>query len=232
MLLLVAILLSELILLFFLSEKLTKTLYAIFFFLFRNTHVAAGILTFLYLPGTAIHELSHLIVAEVLRVPTGELSFTPEVIKHESGHHEIKAGYLKIANTDPLRRFVIGIAPLIIGMIFTFMIVWLFQHFWPQLMSTWHKIGATALAGYLLFAVSNNMFSSKADLEGAQYFLPVVLLVVVVLYIMGVRITLTGQLLTAIQSLLVGLTKALAIVLGINILLLMVYNLILKLIRK
>lgn len=232
MLLLIAILLIELLLLFLLSDRLTKSLYAIFFSLFHSTHAAAGILTFLYLPGTAIHELSHLIAAEVLRVPTGELSFTPEVIRHHSGQHEIKAGYLKIANTDPLRRFLIGIAPLLFGLMFTFIIIWLFQYFWPQLTQNWHKIGLIGLTGYLLFALSNNMFSSKADLEGAQYFLPVVGLISAALYIMGLRIVLTGEILTFLQRVLEGLTRALGIVCGINLILLMVYNLILNLIRR
>lgn len=232
MILLLTILFIELVLLFFLSDRLTKTLYTIFYTFFRNTHVAAGILTFLYLPGTAIHELAHLITAEVLRVPTGELSFTPEIVRHDSGQHEIKAGYLKIANTDPLRRFMIGIAPLIFGLMFTFVIVWLFQYFWPQLTQISHRVGLIVVTGYLLFALSNNMFSSRADMEGAQYFLPVVLLVAAVLYLMGLRIDLTDGLLTTLQHLLGGLTRALGIVIGLNISILLTNSLLLKLLNK
>lgn len=230
------LLLGELLFLFFLSDRITRSLYAIFFLVFRNQHFASGLLTFFYLPGTAIHELSHLIVAEILRVPTGELSLTPTIAKNESGQDEIRAGYLKIGKTDVFRRFLVGIAPLLLGLGALVMLVLLFERFWPQLTDWKYQLLLISVIAYFLFSVSTNMFSSKKDLEDAPYLLPAVALFVTALiitaYFAGVRLTLTGTALTISQTVLTRLTQALGIVCGINLVVLAINGLFLRGIEK
>lgn len=220
MLLLLIIFLAEMVLLFVLSHRLTTMIYYILFSFFRNEHIAWGILTFLNLPGTVVHEFAHLIVAEVLRVPTGELSFTPQIEKNAEGRKEVKAGYLKIAQTDIFRRFLIGFAPVLFGLIALLMLIWLFRSFWPQLTILWHQALFVSLIGYLLFAVSNNMFSSRADMEGAPFFLLALFIVggslYATLYFTGIRISLTGKALEITQLTLISLTKGLGVVLVVN----------------
>lgn len=216
----VIILFAELVILFILTQLHSRSLYTIFYLIFRNKRVVTAILTFIYLPGTAVHEFAHLIVAEILRVPTGELSFTPQFETTADGKEEIKAGSLQIKQTDPIRRFLIGIAPVIFGLLALVGIILLFQRFWSQaeIMST--KIIMIAGFGYLLYIVSNNMFSSRADMEGSQYLIPIILVLVIILYILGARVNLTGQLLFIITTIISSLVSALGIVLGINIVLL------------
>lgn len=230
------LLLGELLFLFFLSDRITRSLYAIFYLIFRNRHVASGILTFLYLPGTAIHELSHLIVAEILRVPTGELSLTPTVAKNDAGQDEIRAGYLKIGKTDVLRRFLVGVAPLILGLGALVVLVLLFDRFWIQMTDWKYQLLLISVISYFLFSVSINMFSSKKDLEDAPYLLPAVALFVTALiitaYFAGVRLSLTGTALTITLTVLSGLTRALGIVCGINLLVLTINGLFLRGIEK
>lgn len=226
------IVLFELTLLFLISGKITRTLYTFFYALTRSHEFASGLLTFLYLPGTVIHEFAHLLSAEIMRVPTGTISFTPQIIKTDSKQKEIKMGSVAIAETDPLRRFLIGIAPIIFGLFFLMLLIWLFQYFWPQ-MDTRTKQGLlTASIAYALFAVSNSMYSSKRDMEGAQYFLPVLGLLIASLYIAGVRFTLTGKILTFSLDILNGLTKALGIVIAINLLILLTSKLFLGGLKK
>lgn len=207
--------LGQLLLLFILSDKIGKLLFRFLFRLFKNKNAAVGILTFLFLPGTIIHELAHLIVAEVLRVPTGKISFTPQV-EHLSHHDEIQAGSVEIGKTDPLRRLLIGTAPMFFGVFFLFLLTFVFNRFWPDIIDIKARIAFGTLIGFLLFAVSNNMFSSRKDMEGAWVLLPFFGLIFALLYISGIRFTLTEQTLTIILSLLQTLTTSLTWVLVIN----------------
>lgn len=223
---------GELLVLFFLSQRLTRHLYSLLFFIFRSKYAASSLITFIYLPGTAIHELSHLIMAEILRVPTGELSFTPVIGKNSDGKEEIKAGSLKVAQTDPLRRFLIGFAPVLAGLFFLCLLVWLFQYFSPQFANQRGQIVLVAIIGYFIFAISNSMFSSRKDMEGSEFLLPVLFSIIIALYIAGVRIELTGKSLTLMEKLITGLSLVLGLVIGINALILGVNLLLIRGFRK
>ena len=229
---LLLIIVIELLILYFLSQKLTQILYSILFAVFKNKHTVYGIITFIYLPGTAVHELAHLIIAEILRVPTGELSFTPKFEKNVSGQEKLKAGSLKIGNSDPLRRYLIGFAPVFIGLMVLCLLIWLFQYFWPQMADLKSQMILIVITGYLIFAISNNMFSSKKDLEGFLIFLPVMVLVISAAYFAGIRINLTDQALSVTNRLLTGLSQALGIVIGINIVVLLINIIVLKSLNK
>ena len=216
-----ALVLVELMILLFLSARLSRTLYLIFYFIFRSREVASALLTLLYLPGTVVHELAHLIIAEILRVPTGEISFTPQITT-ENQHQEIQMGSLKVGATDPVRRFLIGFAPVLFGLFFISLIIWVFTYYWPGITDTSLRFLFLALIAYLLFAVSNSMFLSKKDLAGSEYFLPVVALVVAALYFAGVRVNLTGATLNFLLTLLQGIFRALSVVLGVNTVILLI----------
>src|SRR3989338_10542220 len=75
---------------------------------------------FLLLPGIFLHELAHILMAEILQVPTGELKLTPEI---KDGH--LTLGSAQIALTDPLRLTLIGIAPFLAGTA----VLWTLIHF-------------------------------------------------------------------------------------------------------
>lgn len=151
--------LSELILLFFLSRRLVNSLARIFYRITRSHKAVVHILAVLFLPGTIVHELAHLLFAGVMLVPVGELSVMPEI--EEKG---VKLGSVQIGHTDPFRRTIIGVAPVLLGMILIFSI-FLFV-----------KIGVNPwwqafLALYLIFQIGNTMFSSKKDIEGSLLFI-------------------------------------------------------------
>jgi|SRR3989344_9035570 len=144
----------EMILLFFLSKKLITSLSRALFAVTRNHKVVINILSILFLPGTILHELSHLLTAGILLVPVGELSVLPE-IEGES----VKLGSVQVGKVDPFRLTLVGVAPVIWGLLTILGIIYFAQisHFnWWQ----------TALGLYLIFNISNSMFSSKKDIEG------------------------------------------------------------------
>jgi hypothetical protein len=65
----------------------------------------------LMLPGVAVHELSHWLVAGALNVRTTRFTLRPEA--SEEG---VRLGYIETEKPDPLRGTLIGIAPLVSGL--------------------------------------------------------------------------------------------------------------------
>jgi len=207
---LVFILIAELIILFILSGRVTQAIYMLLLMIFRTRTIAMPILLVIEFPGTVIHELSHLFTAGILGVRTGKLQLVPEDIREE----HVKAGSVAIAETDPFRKYVIGLAPVTWGIT----LLCTLAYFIPQIQNPYLLL----LIGYCLFVISNTMFSSDSDLSG---FLPFALTLgafAIVFYLLGVRIALTGTVLTTATQILATLTKSLGIVLAVNIVILVV----------
>lgn len=162
--------LFELILLFILARKVVNCL-AQFIYKFTRSHkVVVHTLAIIFLPGTIIHELAHLLFAGVMLVPVGELSVFPEI--EEKG---VKLGSVEIGHTDPIRRTIIGVAPALLGMILIFSIFLLVKIG----VSPWWQV---ALGLYFLFEIGNTMFSSRKDLEGSVLFIALVLILSAVIF--------------------------------------------------
>ncbi len=108
---LVAILLVELFGLFLVSRHMINALASLIYRVSRSEKLMVSALAVLFLPGTMIHELSHALVAVVLRVPVGRMEFLP---KMDSG--TIRLGSVEIGQSDRVRRSLIGVAPFLVGM--------------------------------------------------------------------------------------------------------------------
>jgi len=161
--------------LFFLSRTLTSTISFFFFKFTKSSNFSIHVLSFLFLPGVIIHELSHWLVASILFVPTGEIEFLPKA------HGEsIKLGSVQIGITDPFRRFVIGVAPILVGL---GIILLIFQFVSPISLSFSFK---SLLFFYVIFEIGNTMFSSKKDLEGIFVFAILFFLFVSILFFLKV----------------------------------------------
>jgi len=161
-----------------------KNFYLLFYKLTKNQNTAIQILTWLLLPGTVIHEVSHMIIAELLGVRTGKFSFIPEIIEEGS----VKAGSLTMQKTGPVRQTIIGLAPTILGI----GLIGLIGHYlyslprWPPQSNGagTFDVPNGLLGGvviftllYFLFVLSNTMFSSPKDLE--QILFPLVLIAII-----------------------------------------------------
>lgn len=155
--------LFELAFLFFLSKKLINSLARIFFKFHFSHKTTVNILAILFLPGTIIHELAHLLIGGVLLVPVGEMNLLPEI--HEDG---VKLGSVQIGKVDPIRMSLVGVAPILFGVSGILFILTFFNF------SIWWQV---ILGLYLIFEIGNSMFSSKRDLEGVVGFLIAIVLV-------------------------------------------------------
>lgn len=231
---------GEMIVLFLLSRRLNQSLFTLFYRFTHSEHVGITITTLILFPGTVVHELSHLFTAEIMGVRTGKLTLIPERV---SDHH-IQAGSVMVERTDPFRRTLIGLSPIFVGIILITLISIQLTHMLPDLFQTFEHYGTTAfqpfqhptfyifiLLGYLLFAISNNMFSSKEDLEGVTPVLIFLGLVLGTTYAVGFRLQLTGAMVTALEAVLRTLTTNIGIVLGINVVLLVLLQGLLYFIR-
>ncbi len=224
-----AALLVEIVLLFLLSRGLVHSFYKLFILIFRARTLAVSLTTLLLFPGTVIHELAHLFTAEVLGVPTGKLTLAPESIRGE----KIQTGSVAIARTDPFRRYAIGLAPVFVGLLILAAISYWLPTLLPEIVvnfpnerllfspNTYLVLGLM----YLLFAISNSMFSSAQDLKGFLPFAVVLSLFAAAGYFAGIRIGLTAGTLNLVYRIIEGLTRSLLWVLAVNVILLLIVNL-------
>ncbi len=109
--------------------RLVYELSAISLLIFGSARHGVIFYSFIFLPGTIIHELSHWLVAELLQVRTGEITIFPDL---EGETNSQRLGSVATAKSDPLRGFLIGLAPflsglgilLVLGQLFTWDLLW------------------------------------------------------------------------------------------------------------
>ena len=167
----------ELVLLYFLAKKLTSRTYQLIYRLTKNKNWASYLLAILFLPGTFVHEVSHALAALFLLVPFGEVEFLPQI-----QGEQIKMGSVGISKTDPIRRFLIGIAPFVMG---TSLILGGLYYLSEN--SFFLNPYCMLITAYLIFAIGNTMFASKKDLEGAFQLFLFILLIYLLIFVLGIR---------------------------------------------
>lgn len=189
--------------------------------------MSINFLSFLFLPGIIIHELSHMLISVILFVPVGDMEFTPK--RDSTG---VKLGSIEIARTDPIRRSIIGFAPVFVGFLIIIGIVYLFSSnilFFKD-KNFYVFLGSILGIAYLLFAISNTMFSSRKDMEGTIETIVTLLIIVLLLYLIGVRVPLSWawNFLESNTDLIKRLTMFLLVPIGIDMGLLGIIRLIYK----
>ena len=97
-----------------LQRLLHHEIQAVLLIVTRSPQLTVGLFSILFFPGVFLHELSHFVVAKILRVRTGEISLIPKSLPDG----RLQMGYVETAQTDIVRDLLIGIAPLISGSLF------------------------------------------------------------------------------------------------------------------
>ena len=162
-----------LVVLVFLQRALHREIQAVFLILTRRQDITALIFSSIFIPGIFLHELSHFLMACLLRVRTGRFSIFPRPMADGT----LRLGYVEIASGGIIRDSLIGAAPLVSGCLFVayaavyrmeMPILWdllrggQFELFWkgvsllPQIHNFW-------LWFYLTFVVSSTMMPSTSD---------------------------------------------------------------------
>lgn len=221
-----SLVIGEIFLLWLLSRRLSQNLYIVWFLLTKSRPVAIGFLSFLFFPGTVIHELAHLFTAEILGVRTGGLTLVPEGLEEKN----VRTGSVAIAQSDPIRRAAIGIAPVFVGLMSLGLVSYFIPDLWRQvsidlangILFSQGSVYLLILAAYSLFAISNTMFSSHEDMEGFWPVLIIITLISAAAYIAGIRITLTVIMRTNVMEFFAAAAVTLGYVTILNITLFLV----------
>lgn len=175
---LLPVFISELLLLYFFSLYLQRLLSLLLHNLTHNKKLTVYLIALLFLPGTVIHEVSHFVMAKLLFVRAGKISITP-VLDGQT----VKLGTVEIGKTDPVRRILIGLAPMLLGTILILCTIYLSLSYFKI-----NNIWLNLLIIYLIFEIANTMFSSKKDLEGSMLFFIIIVLSVITAYLTGIRL--------------------------------------------
>jgi hypothetical protein len=197
----------------------------------RNPQVSLAVYAIMFAPGVAVHELSHWLMAFCLRVRTISFSLVP---KRGPGD-QLRLGYVETERTDPIRSALIGVAPLLSGVLLLSLLT-LSQLALEPVVEASVRFDASAVlktaAGlrtvpdvglwlYLVVAISNTMLPSAADRSA---WLPAGLIVAglsLVIVLSGLEIRDGGWVAARLESILprlsvvFGLTAILNFILGI-----------------
>lgn len=208
-----AVFIFELLILF-LSSKATINSIARFVYLFsKSREVAIHTIAFLFLPGTILHELSHVIVAGVLMVHTGAVEFVPQI--HEDG---VRLGTAEVGKTDFIRRALIGVAPVLVGLSIILGILFYFS--FSIISGQSYAFWVYPVLFYLIFVVGNTMFSSKKDLEGSVGIVVLMISIVIASFLLGYTqpfVYLTDQLNNNLSGYIIKAMLFLLVPLSINV---------------
>jgi hypothetical protein len=210
---------------FFLSKIILNLTFRFLYQLTNNKNLSFELLSFLILPGTIIHELSHLLFAELLFVRSGELSFKPQIEENNN----LRVGAIKISKTDPFRRTIIGLAPLvvgltIIGLTYNFYISGFLQDIYMNFGQTQRSAPTNFFRFLFLFfvlcllsSISLTMFSSRKDLK--QLLIPALILLIFVLifWLAGFRLTISQYPINFMENILINSEKSLAFIIILNL---------------
>lgn len=217
------LLVFELIILWLITRRLTQNLYISLFLLTKSRPIAIGIISFIFFPGTVIHELSHLFTAEILGVRTGGLTLAPEGLEESN----VRTGSVMISKTDPIRRALIGIAPLFVGITALTMLSSFLPNLYIQTALDFQNnrvfsgisLYSLLFTLYSLFAISNSMFSSPEDMDGFPAVAIALSLIGVAAYFSGIAIGLPFYWIELVQQMLKNLTAHMGYIVGLNLLL-------------
>lgn len=157
----------------FLQRFLHREIQAVFLIVTRNSQLTIGLFSMLFFPGIFLHELSHFLMAKLLRVRTGRFSIIPATLPNG----QLQMGYVETERTDYFRDSLIGLAPLIAGSLFIAYVginhmqldkLWdalrngPIESFWLGL-SLLPMVKDFYLWFYLAFVVSSTMMPSDSD---------------------------------------------------------------------
>jgi len=157
----------------FLQRLLHREIQAVTLLITRSLPITIGLFSILFFPGVLLHELSHFLMAKLLRVRTRGFSLIPQTLPDG----RLLMGYVETEQTDVFRDSLVGLAPLLTGAAFVAYAgiyrlhvntLWdVLQH--SQVELFWMGLGLLPtipdfyLWFYLTFAVSSTMLPSEAD---------------------------------------------------------------------
>lgn len=156
---------ASLLVLSLLRRRLLLELSALSLLALGSARLGYWLYALIMFPGTVLHELSHWLVAEILRVRTGKIELIPD----DPRDFEHRLGSVATARPDPLRGLLIGVAPFVTGL-FALLVLGSIATSLSLASPPW-QLG---LVFYGILAIGNSLFLSRADL----YYWPVLVVLI------------------------------------------------------
>lgn len=209
--------------LIYFQRSLHREFQAVFTLITRKPKFAINLFALLFLPGVFLHELSHLVIARIVGVPTRKFSLLPR--PKADGH--LQLGFVETSQTDWIRASLIGAAPLIAGGVFIAIVanyrmnlplLWnvlrsgQLDLFWIGI-GTLPKLNNFWLWFYLTFVVSSTMLPSSSDRHAWMPFIILLILLTCLAIMVGAGPWMLERLAPPINSML----ESLAMLFGISI---------------
>ncbi len=167
--------LGALILLVLVQRWVHQHLHGIAYLISGHADMALMLYSLPLLPGVALHELSHALMAALLGVKTANLTLIPR--RQPDGH--VRLGSVQVERVDAVRSSLIGLAPLLAGSVSILLII----RFAFDVNTIGEAVQRADLAAllaslggllhaadawlwlYLLFSIANAMMPSPSDRE-------------------------------------------------------------------
>lgn len=139
----------------------------------------------IFLPGTVIHEMSHLFFAILFGARTGKIEIFPSYIENKTentGSAKITLGSVQTQKLNPIQGFFIGTAPFIVGL---GLLAWISSSIQANYTQT--SVLQLFIQGYLFFTISNSFFPSWTDIKQVIPLTVVALSLMIIGYLVGFR---------------------------------------------
>ncbi len=188
------LLIAQIGVLLLMSRSVHNSIGRLFYRITKSKKLTVYLSAILFLPGTFVHEMSHFLAAMFLLVPVGEVELLPKIEDNSAVALKkgisVTLGSVKIAKTDPIRRFLIGVAPLIFGFVVLIIVIQFAYLGFTNNTNTYLKgsFMDEILLGYFVFTVANNMFSSKRDMEGSWILVVLIFVIILIFWLLGLNI--------------------------------------------
>ena len=166
----------ELICLFFIVRLNLKEIFTTLRKFIKSERTIFVLISLLFFLGTTLHEIAHFLAATILMLRVREIRVFPKLEENY-----IKLGEVIYEKKDIVRSIFVGIAP-ILGGLFIFWALASFKLF-PS-----NNLLQNILLGYLIFAISSTMFSSKKDLIDLIYIVPLSIILMGIFYVFNIRL--------------------------------------------
>lgn len=174
---------------------LHRHLQGVMLLLTGDPDVARWLYAIILLPGVALHELGHALMATLVGVKIGRIHLLPK----QTSSKRLQLGFVPVQETDIFRASLIGAAPLIFGSI-TVMAIGSLIFQTPEILQSLSS-GDLLLAGqeflqvlqapdvwlwvYLVLTISNTMLPSRSDVHAWPSLALVISIIIVILIAIG-----------------------------------------------
>ncbi len=200
-------------------QHLTRQLFRLINAFGGGRRAFTAIWSIIFLPGTIIHEMSHVFTAAVTGTHVGKVEILPMLPRlarrdpapQDNDERSVRLGSVQTQRLGLFREFLVGSAPFLVGL---GLLMWISSTF-KFLIFNLQFLIADLLKFYLFFTIANSLFLSWADFKHALPLVVIAVILEVALFAAGIQPVITQD--SLILVILARLQTALLWSLGINI---------------